>query len=109
MGSLYLVSCSVCQYGEDIHEGVGMSAAVYEPMVCKDCRRVVPVETSPPHPGGLAHAIAEPELTEPNRCPHCRGDQLEPWGGFGEAEEPQPGACPECGGDTELESIGIWD
>lgn len=86
-----------------------MSAAVYEPMLCKVCRRVAPVETSPPDADWLAYSGAEDEPPEPNRCPHCKGEQLEVWGSFGEAEEARSGPCPECGGAIELESIGMWD
>ena len=109
MGSLYLFSCPACHYGEDIHEGSGMSAAVYEPMLCTACRRVVAVETSPPDPDWLAHAGDADEPSELNRCPHCKGNQLERWGSFGGDEEPRAGSCPECGGPMAAEPIGIWD
>lgn len=109
MGSLYLLTCPLCHYGEDIHEGVGMSAAIYEPMLCKVCRRIVPVETRPPNPDWLASQGADEEPTKPNRCPHCKGDELERWGRFGEHDEPQPGSCPTCGGTMQVESIGMWD
>jgi hypothetical protein len=107
VGSLYLLSCAACYYGEDIHEGGGMSGAVYEPKLCTVCRRVVPVETSPPVEDWV---IADDDDPTPlNHCPHCKGDKLEPWGSFGGEGEPQPGACPECGGAIGLESVGIWD
>lgn len=109
MGALYLVNCWSCGYGDEIHEGSGMSGAVYEPKLCTTCRRVVPVETSPPVEDWVTHGDDDEDPTPLNHCPHCKGDKLEPWGKFEGEDEPQAGACPECGGATELESIGIWD
>ena len=109
MGSLYLLSCAGCYYGEDIHEGAGMSGAVYEPRLCTVCRRVVPVETSPPIHDWVAPQSDDEDPTPLKHCPHCKGDKLEPWGRFGGDDEPRTGPCPECGGPIELEPIGIWD
>ena len=108
MGSLYFLTCTACDYSEEIHEGGGMSGAVYEPMQCRACRRVVAVETRPPDPNWIERAGFE-ESVELSRCPHCAGDQLERWGTFGGEYAPVAGQCPRCHAAIELHDIGIWD
>lgn len=107
MGSLYLLTCDGLDYEEELHEGAGMSGAVYTPMLCRACRRIVAVETSPPVEDWVGVASTD-AAAQPNRCPHCAGDQLEEWGQFGDGE-PRPGLCPRCQGSVELHDIGIWD
>lgn len=78
MGALYLLTYTACDYGDEIDEGSGMSAATIEPMVCTVCRRVVAVQTSP-----AAEHWVEPEGSRSRRAQPLPALQRRPARGLG--------------------------